>query len=269
MPAARRLAAQPGVDRRADVGELALVHPPGRVLAGGVREQQRVLARVVGRRRRRVAAVVGGEHEQVARAAAPRGCPPEPAVEVLQAAVEVDGVVAVAPEHVRLDEVHEDEARSSSSRSSSTRLVDPLDVRLRRERLVDVAAREDVADLADAVHLLARVADEREVVRPPRLEREVVPVRRPLVAPRRAGERPCDHAADRVLAGEDLARGAAGLVELLERDRLLVRRDLEDRVGGGVDDPLAGALMLLAELLDDLRARGGLVAEHAAARCGA
>ena len=34
----------------------------------------------------------------------------QPAVEVLQAAVEVHGVVAVAPEHVRLDEVHEDEA---------------------------------------------------------------------------------------------------------------------------------------------------------------
>ena len=64
--AARRLAAEPGVDGRADVGELALVHPPGRVLARGVGEQQRVLARVVGRRRRRVAAVVGGEDQQVA-----------------------------------------------------------------------------------------------------------------------------------------------------------------------------------------------------------
>ena len=54
------------------------------------------------------------------------------------------------------------------------------------------------------------------------------------------------------------------VVELLERDRLLVRGDLEDRVGRRVDDPLAGPLVLLAELLDDLRARRGLVAEHAA-----
>ena len=90
-------------------------------------------------------------------------------------------------------------------------------------------------------------------------------VRRPLVVPRLAGERSRDHPPDRVLAGEDLARGTAGLVELLERDRVLVRRDLEDRVGGGVDDPLAGLLVLLAELLDDLRPRGRLVAEHAAA----
>ena len=56
---------------------------------------------------------------------------------------------------------------------------------------------------------LARVADEREVVRPPRLEREVVPVRRALVVPGRADERPRDDASDGVLAGEDLARGTA------------------------------------------------------------
>ena len=58
---------------------------------------------------------------------------------------------------------------------------------------------------------------------------------------------------------------AAAVVELLERDRLLVRGDLEDGVGGRVDDPLARLLVLLAELLDDLRPRRGLVAEHAAA----
>ena len=44
-----------------------------------------------------------------------------------------------------------------------------------------------------------------------------------------------------------------------------MRGDLEDRVGGGVDDPLAGLLVLLAVLLDHLGARGRLVAENAAA----
>jgi len=83
---------------------------------------------------------------------------------------------------------------------------------------------------------------------------------------RRSDERPRDHAADRVLAGENLARDPARLVELLERDRVLVRGDLEDRVGARVDDPLAGALVLLAELLDDLRPARRLVAEDAAAR---
>ena len=44
-----------------------------------------------------------------------------------------------------------------------------------------------------------------------------------------------------------------------------MRGDLEDGVGRRVDDPLARLLMLLAELLDDVRARRGLVPEHAAA----
>ena len=61
-------------------------------------------------------------------------------------------------------------------------------------------------------------------------------------------------------------RDSAGLVELLERDRLLVRGDLEDRVGARVDDPLARALVLLAELLDDLRPARRDVAEDAASR---
>ena len=52
-------------------------------------------------------------------------------------------------------------------------------------------------------------------------------------------------------------------VQLVEGDRVHVRCDLEDGVGRRVDDPLAGPLVLLAELLDDLRPRGRLVPEHA------
>src|SRR4029077_16300965 len=77
-----------------------------------------------------------------------------------------------------------------------------------------------------------------------------------------ADERPGDDSADRVLAGEDLARRPATVIELLERNRLLVGGDLEDRVGRGVDDPLARSLVLLPQLLDDLGARRRPVAEH-------
>ena len=89
-------------------------------------------------------------------------------------------------------------------------------------------------------------------------------VRGALVVARLADERPGDDTADGVLAREDLAGLAAPFVQLLERDRLLVRCDLEDRVRGRVDDPLAGLLVLLAELLDDLGARGRPVTEYAA-----
>src|SRR5579862_6879498 len=262
--AAAGLALQPRVHRRAHVRKLALVDQAGGIAPGDVGEEHRVLPRVVGGRRRRIAAVIRRDDEEVAR---PQRLEQvgQAAVEVLEAAVEVHGVVAVAPQHVGLDEVDEDEALVHLLQEL-LRHLDAVDVRLRRMRLVDVLAGEDVADLADAVDLVAGVAHEAEVVRPLRLEREVVPVRRARVVAGLADERPRDHAADGVLAGEDLARDAAALVQLFEGDRLLVRGDLEDGVGGRVDDPLARLLMLLAELLDDLGAGGGLVAEDTAAR---
>ena len=66
-----------------------------------------------------------------------------------------------------------------------------------------------------------------------------------------------DHAADGVLAREDLARDAAALVQLLERDRLLVGGDLEDGVGRRVDDPLARPAMLLSMGIQDGRSGAG------------
>src|SRR4029453_11300953 len=131
-------------------------------------------------------------------------------------------------------------------------LVDAVDIRPRRMGLVDVDAGEDVSDLADRVHLVPRLPHTREVVRRGRLERPVVAVGRAHVVPPLAPEGTGDDTADRILAGEDLAGDLAPLVELLERDRVDVRGDLEDRVRGRVDDPLPGALMALAELLDDL-----------------
>jgi hypothetical protein len=75
----------------------------------------------------------------------------------------------VAPEHVGLDEVREDEALVELLQEALG-LVDALDVRPRGMRLVDVDAGEDVPDLADRVHLLPCLADEREVVRLFRLQ---------------------------------------------------------------------------------------------------
>src|SRR3954451_8783314 len=107
-PAPWSLATKPPGHGGADVRELALVNPPGGVLARDVREQERVLARVVGRGRRGIAAVVGSENQEVARSHRLEQVR-KPPVEILQAAVEVDGVVSVAPEHVGLDEVDEDQ----------------------------------------------------------------------------------------------------------------------------------------------------------------
>ncbi len=171
----------------------------------------------------------------------------------------------MAPDHVCLDQVGEHEAAVREVAQPRDRTGDALPVRLGGHRAVDVLAGEDVRDLADGVHAHPGLAKPLEVVRPRRQQREVVPVWRPLVGARLALERPRDHTADRVLACEQPAGRAAGRVQLLERHRLLVGRDLKHAVGGRVDDPASGALVLLAEQLDDLGARGGDVADHAAA----
>src|SRR5262249_17896986 len=57
-PTRRRLAAEPRVHGRADIGEFPLVETTGGVPPFDGRKQERVLPRVVGRRRRRIAAVI-------------------------------------------------------------------------------------------------------------------------------------------------------------------------------------------------------------------
>ena len=142
-PATGRLAAEPRVDRRPDVGELAFVDSPGRVLARDIGEQQRVLARVVGRRRRRVAAVIRGEDSRSPgrRASSRSGSRRSKSCRQrwkLTGSFRWPQSMSVS---TRLTKI----SPSSSSLSSRSVCCDPLDVRLRRVRLVDVAAGEDVA----------------------------------------------------------------------------------------------------------------------------
>ena len=177
------------------------------------------------------------------------------------------GVVAVAPEHVGLDQVREDEAPRRGPSQQLGRDRDPLRVRRRSASRCRCPAGEDVADLADAVHReAARSADPGQVVRPRRVRaRSRAGAACARYAPGspsngRAMTRPTACSPVRMLAGR-----AAGLVQLLERHRLLVGGDLEDAVGRRVDDPRAGALVLLPQPLDDLGARGGDVADHPAA----
>ena len=81
-----------------------------------------------------------------------------------------------------------------------------------------------------------------------------------------ADERARDHAARCRSSSHSSRAILADAIQLGERDDLLVRGDLEHAVGRGVDDRLAGAHVLGAELVEDLGAGGGLVAERAARR---
>ena len=80
-----------------------------------------------------------------------------------------------------------------------------------------------------------------------------------------AHKRPGDHPPHRVLAREDLAGFLADLVKFRDRDHIFMGRNLENAVSRGVDDRLAGAQVLLAQLLKDHGAGGRVIPQGAAA----
>jgi hypothetical protein len=64
-----------------------------------------------------------------------------------------------------------------------------------------------------------------------------------------------------VIPAQNFAGDLAHAVQLLERDHVLMSRNLENAIGGGVDDRLAGRHVLRAEFVEDGGAGGGLVRE--------
>src|SRR5436309_11524729 len=79
---------------------------------------------------------------------------------------------------------------------------------------------------------------------------------------RRADEWSCDNATHGVIAGEHVPGKLADMVELIERDDILVSGDLEDAIRRGVEDGATGAHVLIAQFFDDFGAGRWLVAQH-------
>ncbi len=141
----------------------------------------------------------------------------------------------------------------------------PVGVRRARVLAVDPDAGEQIADLADALHGHAGVVELQQVGARGRLERQVAPPGGTPEVARLALERPRDHAPDGVLAGHHRPRGAARLDELVLAQPVVVGGELEHRVGRRVEDHLARAQVVLAELLDDGDAVGRAVGAEAQA----
>jgi hypothetical protein len=78
------------------------------------------------------------------------------------------------------------------------------------------------------------------------------------------GDDPFDH--DLTLADKHLVGLLGCLIQLMKRDHTGVRRDLEHRVGGGVEDPGSRLLLLGTQLLDDSGPRSRSVAYYPAPR---
>ena len=121
---------------------------------------------------------------------------------------------------------------------------------------------EDVADLADRDDRAAGARGPLQNIAVRRGHREILAVGGAgKVLGARADERPRDHAAD-VQRIAQAARDPAKIIEPLQPESLLMRGDLEHRIGGGVADGLQRPQVLLAVVLDDRGARSVAIGEN-------
>ena len=172
----------------------------------------------------------------------------------------------MAVEHIEINEIHKAQALEIALEVVHG-LGEAVGVALRVDIVRQAAACEDIVDLADGKDILTGGLDGVKHGLRGRLERKVVAVGRAgeavlLVADERTG----DDAADAMLSDEDLTGDAAVFIQLLQRDDVLVRRDLEHGVCGRINDEVSRAHMLRAVLCDDLGAGPGSVRQNAAAR---
>ena len=164
------------------------------------------------------------------------------AVEGLEAGGEAGDVAAMAPFGVEIDQVDEDKPPSGVSLQRLDEQVDVAVVAFALALAPGVAMGEDVADLADR--------DDRAPAPAPRAAR-ILPSGGGMAKSLRFGvrakslgarpnERARDHPAD-VQRIAQAPRDPAEIVEPLEPESLLVRGDLEHRIGRGVADRLAAS----------------------------
>ena len=143
------------------------------------------------------------------------------------------------------------------------RVLHPVGVGLIEHVLRVPLPGEDIVNLAHSQAVQARVLDGIQHGFSGGLQGEVVAVGGALEA---GGILPHigsgNHPAHTVLAPENFSCLAAGVVQFFQGNPILIGRHLEHRVGGGIDDPLAGALLLLTVVPDHVGAGIGSIAKH-------
>ena len=223
-----------------------------------------MLAGVIGPLLGGVASVVRGEDQQVV--GAHRGKPAlHGRVDLLERGVEAGGVLAVAVHRVGVDQVGEHQPGAPVPEQRVERR-DRRRVVVGRTLLRDSAAGEDLAHLPDRAHRGTHLGEQVQVGAIRRRQCEVAAPRRAPERTRLAPERPRDHPAHRVVAGEDRARGGADPVQLVGRDDVDMCGHLEDRVLRRVDDQVARLEVPRPVLLDRAQALRRRVAQHTAPR---
>ena len=196
---------------------------------------------------------------------APQDCEElgQSAVEVLERGGVAVHVAAMPVEHVEVDEIGEYDRAVRCCVERLERGIEQRCVAGRLDLFRDALVGIDVRDLADADHAAAGGDELVQHGLRRRRRREVAPVAgaREVVGAV-ADEGPRDDPPDAVFVDE-FARDLAQLVQAVQAEGLLVAGDLEDAVGRGVDDRLAGPHVFDAELSDDLGTRSVTVSDYA------
>ena len=214
--------------RRGNVAEAharSEVHGPDRF---SERDHRDILSRVVGVLHvSGVAAVVRRDDDKVVFMELSEEAR-QPLVKFVQRLRVAIDVSAMAVEHVKVHEIHEAKARKVLVRVGH-RFFQPVGVSRRVGKLRHAAAGKNIVDLADGDHVLFRVHNRVQNRFLRRLDRKIVPSRRSRVRPF-TGKGSGDDPSHAMLAHEKLSRNAAVFIELLGRDNILVRGDLEEGV---------------------------------------
>ena len=211
-----------------------------------------------------VAAVVGSDHHQIL---LPQGGKEsaQPGVKFIQGLGVAHSIPAVAVEHVKVHQIHKAQAMEVPG-GIILGVVQAVQIALIVDVLRVAPAGEDIMDLAHRQGVQPRPGNGIQHGFGRRLQGEVMAVGGTAEGfGGGAHIGPGNDPSHAVLPGENRPGLAAGVIQLLQRDQLLLSRHLEDGVGGGIDDPLSGFQLLLAVVPDHLRAGIGQIAQPAPA----
>ena len=209
----------------------------------------------------RVAAVIRRNHNQVLRAHLFHKLR-QPAVKLRQGRGVAVDVPAVAVKHIEIHQI--DKAQAGEVLVGVAHgLVHAVGVALGVDVLRGALARKDVIDLTDRDGVQPRVLEGVQHGFLGRFQGEIVAVCRAGIVPVASDEGTGDDPAHAVLPSQDPPGDPAVLVELFHGNHVLVSRDLEDGIRGGIDDQIPGLHVLVTVLVDDGGSGPGSVCQDA------
>ena len=168
----------------------------------------------------------------------------------------------MSPFGVEIDQIDEDQAAVRRRPERIDEKVDIAVVALALALVPGVAMGEDVADLADRDDSAAGASGALQNIALRRRHGEILAIAGAgKVLGARAEERTRDHAPDLQRIAQP-ARDPAKIIEPLKSESLLVRGDLEHRVGGRVADGFQRSQVLLAIIFDHCGARSMAIGEN-------